>query len=155
MPSQLLVPRDRMFGRPSTETAYLNLALSRAQRVGRRLVEDDRVAVPCVNGGMWVFRCHHCDSFSPLDPEWGIACCFGDGCHRVYRTVAFPERRRRVAIEDELVKRPLTRQHWGVQRALDRDPDGEAETVDELKAELEQQRDIRPVRPSAPGGRAR
>lgn len=142
MPSRMLVPRDVMKGHPKTVEDYLALATAKADAAGRRLVEDDRPVVPCVNGGRWVFRCHHCEAYSPLDPEWAAAACFGTGCHRVYRLIVLPERPERLALEAELEKRPLLRQHWGFERAHKRDPDGPTETVKVLTDERENKTDV-------------
>lgn len=143
MPSRLLVPRDTMKGNPATVEAYVALAMANAERAGRTLIDDKAAIAPCVNGGQWVFRCPYSEGFSPCDPEWPIACCFNAGCYHVFSNIVVPDRDTRHAIEAELEQRPRRRQHWGFARAMAFDPQGAAETVEELQAERLLKRDLR------------
>lgn len=107
---QLLTPRDHIKGFPATEGEYYALAVRKALRSGRTVIEDDRAIEAFVQLGRWIAPCPHCENGIAVHPEWSIACCLSVGCWRIYRSIVLPADW--TAVEDALAVRPMRLQHW-------------------------------------------
>lgn len=80
----------------------------KAAKGGRWAVHEDAATlVGQVGGNSWMADCPYCNSGIALDPEFGVACCFG--CGAVYRDIVMPNEKARAAIEATLLARPAMR----------------------------------------------
>lgn len=136
---KLMVARDLVKGHPASPAAYLAVAVARAKKAGRQVVDDDRALIAYVNHGRWVADCPHCNGGIMLDPTWPLAACLGAGCHRVFRAIAQPAEW--AQIEEILAVRPVPHQHWGYERGVARSLTAPVQSIADLHRENAEHRD--------------
>ena len=141
MPSQMLTAADVLRGLPRSENEYRALALQRAAKWGRTLVDDRTALYPSVIGGVWRALCPNCNAGIAFHPDWQFAACLGRGCFHIFQVIVFPERW--PAIEASLRRRPLKDQHWlsGPIRTMYQGA-GRLQLPDETLEEIEEQTDV-------------
>lgn len=76
--------------RRRTEAQLLARAARHAQRDQRQVRPDPRTLVVHVSEGRWAADCPGCGAGIAIHPEWTSAPCLGDGCYRVYASIAVP-----------------------------------------------------------------